>query len=104
MTLIPYQHAVTMVRLTSGSINGTALCEITKEVFLFRSGKCCVLLRATPQGRFVSIRAYQRDSNEVNPRPGKPDLEERLNGGCCGEEESKYESASIQDVLQRRRG
>lgn len=27
------------------------------------------------QGRFVSVREYLKDSNEVNPRPGKHDLE-----------------------------
>lgn len=52
----------------------------------------------------MSIGAYQRDTSEANPRPGKHDLEERLNGGCSGEEESKDESASIQNVLQRGRG
>lgn len=37
VTLIPYQHVVTMVKLTSGPINGTAICKITKVIFLFYS-------------------------------------------------------------------
>lgn len=83
----PYQHVVTMVRLTSGSINETAICEITKIIFLLCSivastwSSGYVLPRAAPQERFVSIREHLRDSNEVNPRPGKHDLEERLSGG-----------------------
>lgn len=48
--LIPCQHVVTMVRLTSGSIRGTTVCKITKEVFLFRSGKCSVVRLCPSKG------------------------------------------------------
>lgn len=101
VTLIPYQHVVTVVRLTSGSVNGTAICKITEVIFLFYSIAASiqwsgyVLPRAAPQGRFMSIREYLRYSNEVNVRLGKHDLEERLNGGCSGEEESKEEMERV---------
>lgn len=113
VTLIPYQHVVTVVRLTSGSVNGTAICKITTVIFLFYSIAASiqwsgyVLPRAAPQGRFMSIREYLRDSNEVNVRLGKHDLQERLNGGCSGKRNLRKkwdESSHIQNVLQRGRG
>lgn len=59
VTLVPYQHVVTMVRPTSGSIDGTAICKITKVLFLLYSIVAStqwsgyVLPRAAPQERFV---------------------------------------------------
>lgn len=92
VTLIPYQCVVRVVRLTTGSVS-----KKTEEVFLFysivastqRSGY--VLPRAAPQGKSVLIREYLRGTHEINPRPVKHDLEERLRGDYSGKEECKGE-------------
>lgn len=59
-----------------------------------------VLLRATPQGRFLSVREYPRHSKKVNPSPRKHDLEERVAVVKGNLRKEMYESYNMQNVLQ----